>query len=153
MSAESDTEDGADGAGGGKGSGGRAEPSVHQLRLFGVLAEELAVSTPAPLPWSQTREVEIRRVGADSGHVVRKEAERAELTMLLAIDPAGSTFTCMCWGEVEFVLRDAAGAGVALLRLHVGVGLDWHRWGGPLPLLHPTELLRWLADRGVDCGA
>ncbi|MFT2019770.1 hypothetical protein ACMA1D_28625 [Streptomyces sp. 796.1] len=110
------------------------------------------MSTPAPLPWSQTRTVEIRRVGAGSGHLVQQGDELAELTTLLAIDPAGSAFACMCWGEVEFVLRDAAGTGVALLRLHVDVGLDWHRWGGSLPLLHPAELLRWLADRGVDCG-
>jgi hypothetical protein len=110
------------------------------------------MSAPTEIPWEHARAVEMRDLDAGGETVVRDPAELAELARLLEVDPSGTGFVCMCWGDVEFRVRDASQRTLAVLRLHLGSGLDWHEWGGQLPLLRDGDLTRWLTDRGL-CAA
>ncbi|MDX3226151.1 hypothetical protein [Streptomyces sp. ME19-01-6] len=104
---------------------------------------------PTEIPWNHARAVEVRDLNADGETVIRDPVELAELARLLEVDHAGAGFVCMCWGDVEFRVRDAAQRTLAVLRLHLGSGLDWHEWAGQLPLLRAEDLTRWLTDRGL----
>ncbi|GCD42531.1 hypothetical protein [Streptomyces paromomycinus] len=102
--------------------------------------------------WAGARSVEVGSVRPDSGQrnvLVGDAAEIAELAGLLEVVPTSSAFVCMCAGDVRFTVRGERGKILGELTHHLGGGVEWHRWGGERPLLRPSELARWPAERGV----
>ncbi|MEU1790761.1 hypothetical protein ABZ553_33790 [Streptomyces sparsogenes] len=104
---------------------------------------------PTEIPWTHADTVTIRDLTGHGERIVRDPDELAELARLLEVDRAGAGFVCMCWGDVEFLVRDASRRTLAVLRLHLGSGLDWSAWGGQLPLLRAEALTHWLTERGL----
>jgi len=101
--------------------------------------------------WASARSVEVSP-HCDQGErsvMVGGVNEIAELAALLEVEPKAAPLTCMCLGDVTFTVRGEMGTVLGRLTHHLGGGLDWHQWGGQLPLLRLDELTEWLVRHGV----
>ncbi|WP_274561705.1 hypothetical protein [Streptomyces spiramyceticus] len=102
--------------------------------------------------WVAARSIEVsprRPEGSERSVMVGGVNEIAELAGLLEVELEAAPFTCMCLGDVSFMVRGELGAVLGVLTHHLGGGLDWHRWDGELPLLRSEELTEWLIRHGV----
>jgi hypothetical protein len=80
------------------------------------------------------------------------EVRAAELDALrrhLRIREAGPSFRCMCLGDLAIEL-EAEGEVLPAIGLHHGISVRLDQWSSDAELIDGRELLRWLADRGVE---
>lgn len=57
---------------------------------------------------------------------------------------------CMCLGDLAFEFFDSGDRRVAVVGFHHGVSLRWQGWDGDALLRDGGQVLRWLAEHGVN---
>lgn len=105
--------------------------------------------------WTRTHRITLYEGGASGGVPLTdvrlltiEPPALEELTQLLAIEDAAGGI-CMCLGDYTFEVADAQDEVIAVLVLHHRRSLYAGRWTDHAVLRQPSELVDWLAARGV----
>jgi hypothetical protein len=138
-------------------------PEGRNMLVDDATLEYLQSTAPEPTQvaldslMEQVHTVRVRKGGCrgdtllGSGEVlldVRQQTDLAALRLAMKID--GPSGHCMCFGGPTLEMLSGDQSRLALIGIHHGESLRWHRWKSDAALHDGRLLVDWLAQRGVD---
>ena len=88
-------------------------------------------------------------MGEQIGLIIEEKTAIETLESLLQLTTPPESFSCMCLGNHSFELYSGS-ERKAVFALHHNENLRIWGCSSDAPLLHPKELVKWLAEQGYD---